>query len=250
MFKILDNILFKFQTVFTYEAAFNWFVIIVIGFIVRFDHMGVSSFIRWLYLDPIHYDALLLFFKTSSWTLDNLLVRWISVSITLFPVIEFNGRLLLIGDGIKISKEAFKMPGVKKLHQHSANNGKSDKIWGHHFGYICILAGNLKKRFCVPLYGQLHEGVGIIRPEVGINGKSATIVTRMAKMAIDTTKKTGRLCYIVLDVYFSTGPMFNILKAAVDDKGRQSVHVITRAKSNYVGFTDREFADRKYDAED
>ncbi len=72
MFKILDNILFRFQAVFTYEAAFNWFVIVVIGFIVRFDHMGVSSFIRWLYLDPIHYDALPLFFKTSSWTPDNL----------------------------------------------------------------------------------------------------------------------------------------------------------------------------------
>jgi len=44
--------------------------------------------------------------------------------------------------------------------------------------------------------------------------------------------------------------MFNILKAAVDDKGKQIVHVITRAKSNYVGFTDREFAGKKYDDED
>ena len=61
MLKILDNILFKFHSVFTYEATFNWFVIVVIGFMIRFDHMGVSSFIRWLYLDPKHYDALLLF---------------------------------------------------------------------------------------------------------------------------------------------------------------------------------------------
>ncbi len=112
MLKILDNNLLRFHSVFTYEATFNWFVIVVIGFMVRFDHMGVSSFIRWLYLDPIHYDALLLFFKTSSWTLDNLSVRWISMAITLFPMIQFNNRLLLIGDGIKISKGAFWMPGV------------------------------------------------------------------------------------------------------------------------------------------
>ncbi len=172
------------------------------------------------------------------------------MSITLFPVIRFNNRLLQIGDGIKISKEAFRMPGVKKLHQHSSDSGKGEKIWGCHFGHIGILAGNLKKRFCVPLYGQLHEGVDTIRPEEGIKGKSATIVTRMANLAINTAKKTGDLCYIVLDAYFSTGPMFNILKAAVDEKGRQSVHVITRAKSNYVGFTDREFASTRYDDED
>ena len=250
MLKSLDNILIRFSSVFTYEAAFNWFVIVVFGFIIRFDHSGVTSFIRWLYLDPIHYDALLLFFRTNSWTIDNLSAHWISMSVTLFPVIQFNGRLLLIGDGIKISKEAFKMPGVKKLHQHSANSGKGAKIWGHHFNYIGILAGNQKKRFCVPLYGQLHEGVDIIRPEDGIDGKLAAIVTRMANLAIDTAKKTGNLCYIALDAYFSTGPMFSILKAAIDEKGKQIVHVITRAKSNYVGYTDREFASAKYDDED
>ena len=41
-----------------------------------------------------------------------------------------------------------------------------------------------------------------------------------------------------------------ILKAAVDDTGKQIVCVITRAKSNCVGFADREFADKKYDDED
>jgi len=248
--KLMDNILIKFGSVFTYEATFNWFVIVVFGFIIRFDHAGVTSFIRWLYLDPIHYDALLLFFRTASWSVDNLLAHWVSMSITLFPTIQFNGRLLLIGDGIKISKEAFKMPGVKKLHQHSANSGKGGKIWGHHFGYIGILAGNQKKRFCVPLYGQLHEGVDILKQTEGMNNEPTTIVTRMAKLAINTAQKTGGLCYIVLDAYFSTGPMFNYLKVVADDLGRQSVHVITRAKSNYVGFTDREFADKKYDNED
>jgi len=248
--KILDKILFKFYSVFSYEATFNWFVIVVIGFMVRSDHMGVSSFIRWLYLDPVHYDALLLFFRTSSWSIDQLLVRWISMTFTLFPMMQFNNRYLLIGDGIKITKEAFKMPGVKKLHQHSANSGKGETIWGHHFNFVGILAGNVKKRFCVPLHGQLHEGVDVLRPEEGIDGKPATIVTRMANLAINTAKKTGHLCYITLDAYFSTGPMFTILKAAVDDKGRQVVHIITRAKSNYVGFTDREFATPKYDAED
>ncbi len=193
MLKLLDNILIKFDSVFAYEATFNWFVIVVFGFIIRFDHSGVTSFIRQLYLDPVHYDALPLFFRTASRSIDNLLTHWVSMCVTLFPTIQFNGRLLLIGDGIKISKEAFKMPGVKKLHLHSANSGKGEKIWGCHFGYIGILAGHLKKRFCVPLYGQLHEGVDILRLTEGINSEPTTIVTHMATMALNTAKKTGGL---------------------------------------------------------
>ena len=145
MLKILDKLLAKFRCVFSYEASFNWFVIVVLGFVIRFDHIGVTSFIRWLFLSPTHYDALLLFFRTSSWRLEDLLVQWTSMAVNRFPVIRFNDRLLLIGDGIKICKEAFKMPGVKRLHQDSDNSGKGATIWGHHFGYVGLLIGHLKK---------------------------------------------------------------------------------------------------------
>ncbi len=40
MLKIIDKILLKFYSVFTYEATFNWFVIAVIGFMVRSDHIS------------------------------------------------------------------------------------------------------------------------------------------------------------------------------------------------------------------
>jgi len=145
MLKTLDKLLIEFRCVFSYEASFNWFVIVVLGFIIRFDHSGVTSFIRWHFLSPIHYSALLLFFRKSSWRLEDLLLRWTSMAVNRFPVIRFNNRLLLIGDGIKISKEALKMPGVKRLHQDSDNSGKGATIWGHHFGYVGLLIGNLKK---------------------------------------------------------------------------------------------------------
>ena len=64
MLKIFDKLLAEFRCVFSYEASFNWFVIVVLGFVIRFDHSGVTSFIRWLFLSPTHYDALLLFFRT------------------------------------------------------------------------------------------------------------------------------------------------------------------------------------------
>ncbi len=149
MLKLLDKILVQFRPVFTYQAAFNWFVIVIVGFLIRFDHVGVTSFVRWLYLDPVHYNALLLSFKATSWKIEDLLAKWISMAVNLFPVVTFNKRILLIGDGIKICKEAEKMPGVKKLHQESNNSGKGDTIWGHHFGYVGLLVGALKKNASV-----------------------------------------------------------------------------------------------------
>jgi hypothetical protein len=152
MLKLLDKILFEFRSVFSYEAAFKWFVIVILGFIIRMDHVGVTSFIRWLYLEPKHYDALLLSFRATSWRIEQLLAKWTSMAVNLLPAVTFNDRLLLIGDGIKVSKEAQKMPGVKKLHQDSDNSGKADTIMGHHFGYVSLLVGDLKKilQFATP----------------------------------------------------------------------------------------------------
>lgn len=63
------------------------------------------------------------------------------------PAVTINGRYLIVGDGIKIAKEAKKMPGVKRLHQESDNSSKAPYIYGHHFGVLGILAGWVKKRF-------------------------------------------------------------------------------------------------------
>jgi metallophosphoesterase superfamily enzyme len=49
-------------------------------------------------------------------------------------------RPVLIGDNIKVAKEAQRMPGVKKLHQDSENSGKSEYIFGHNHGVVGILA--------------------------------------------------------------------------------------------------------------
>jgi hypothetical protein len=72
----------------------------------------------------------------------------------------------------------------------------------------------------------------------------------MANLVVNTATNTGHLCYVALDAYFSTGPMFLILKAAVNDSGQQLVHVVTRAKDNYVGFHDRQFSNKKYHDQD
>ena len=150
MINEICKILEKFRPCFSRKAAFDWFVIVVFGFIVRLDHHGVSSFIRWLSIKPKLYTALLSFFRASSWKLKDIMCCWWQIVLSCCPIVTIDDRILLAGDGIKISKEAEKMPGVKRLHQESDNSGKAPYIYGHHHGVIGILAGWLKKNLLYP----------------------------------------------------------------------------------------------------
>lgn len=151
MFQRLDHIFAVFGPCFSRHASFQWFVIIMVGFYVRADHEGVTSFVRWLSLGPSCYDALLHFWYAASWSLDTLLPVWTAWVMTACPVMRFQGRPLLIGDGIKLAKEARKMPGVTAHPQESANNSKKATIWGHHWGVVGLLVGSVRKPFCPPL---------------------------------------------------------------------------------------------------
>jgi hypothetical protein len=145
MIREISHILESFRPCFKRGAAFNWFVTIVFGFMVRIDHCGVSSFVRWLGLKPALYTTILSFFRASSWCLQDILQRWWQIVLETCPLPKIDGRIMLAGDGIKISKEAEKMPAVKRLHQESDNSGKAPYIYGHHWGVIGLLAGRVKK---------------------------------------------------------------------------------------------------------
>lgn len=146
----ISRILQAFSPCFSRKAAFNWFVVIIFGLIVRIDHCGVSSFIRWLGISPSLYTTLLAFFRADSWNLNTITCQWLSIVIGHCPLPKIDNRLLLAGDGIKISKEAEKMPGVKRLHQESDNSAKAPYIYGHHWGVIGVMAGWVKKNVLHP----------------------------------------------------------------------------------------------------
>lgn len=234
LFQTIDSFLAEFRSCFSREAAFDWFRVIIVGLIVRFDHYGATSFIRWLFIDPQYYGLMLHFFRTESWAVGVLMDRWTRAVLNRYPIIEFCGRVLQIGDTIKVGKEARRMPAVKTLRQESNDNAKPEFIRGHHFAFIGVLVGTVAKAFCVPLQGQITEGVESLR-----SGRAPeTIVSRMVDLAVLKATQMRRLCYLVLDAYFSVGPAFAILSRAVNEKGEQWVHLITRGKDNYVGFFD------------
>lgn len=247
MISEISDILTRFESCFTRRAAFAWFVVIIFGMLVRLDQHGVTSLIRWLGLEPGLYLSCLNFFRASSWTLADLQLCWSKIVKEQFPMITVGDYLVVIGDGIKVSKEAKKMPAVKSLHQDSANSGKAEYIFGHHHGILGILAGSAKKQFCVPMAAEIHEGMQKIGEFQSIDDPESTgetvkvsIITSMATMACNLVRNLDKKCILVLDAYFAAKPAFLTIKDLVDAEGKRLLHLITRAKGNAVAFEEPE----------
>ena len=78
----------------------------------------------------------------------------------LFPdPLRVNGRLVLVGDGIKVPKRGKKMPAVKLLHQQSDSNTKPEYIMGHSLQAVGLLVHAANSVFSVPLAVRIHEGL-------------------------------------------------------------------------------------------
>lgn len=235
------QLLSPFRSQFTRKSTFIWFVVVLFGFLLRFDHYGVSSFVRWLHLPASSYPLLLNFFHSSAWSSGELMMRWIALSQEKFPLVSFNGRLLVLGDGIKIPKESQCQPGLKYLHSPSQNQSKPQRFIGHHFGCIAFVAEKENKFRAILQAAQIHEGVDSLCGEKkkgdSKNKPQQTVVTRMLTMLVIVAKSQGQLMYAALDALFSTSVAFDIVFNNFNDNGLPWVHLITRAKSNYVGYT-------------
>ncbi len=242
MIRTVEDILTNFESCFRRKAAFKWFVLIIIGLIIRWDTYGVSSFVRHLALEPGHYYNLLHFFHASSWNIEVIIKIWLYTIQTYCQPIKIDGYHVLIGDGIKVSKEGKKMPGVKKMHQQSNNSNKPPYIYGHHFGVMAMLVGNAAKAFALPIIAEIHEGTKTLRKIQGkqtpvVNGEEKiTIVTLMLNMVINIVKKIEQPSLLVLDAYFAVGNTFIMAQELNEKYGKPLLHIITKAKSNAVAY--------------
>jgi len=139
----------------------------------------------------------------------------------------------MIGDGKKESKEGRYMPGVKKLHQESENSAKGEYIYGHMFGGLGVLVGDVcRKLYCVMISLKLHDGVA------AINGwdqdeayKEESHVVKMIKDAIAACQTFGS-SILLLDRLFLTVPMLKTLAS------QKLLHVVTKAKLNAMAYCD------------
>ena len=228
MLKFIDEVLGKFRSCFSRERTFGWFLIIVIGIIIRSDHLGVTSVMRDLWLG-CDYMTLMGFFRSTAWGLDTLMRQW-CITVSHNDHLEIvDGRNIFLGDGMKQPKEGRKMPGVKKLHQESENSGKPTYIFGNMFGSIGVLASSRGKNFCIPLAMQIQDGVKTILGWGKEPERQGSHVEEMIQLAITTKNNMGKDGILLLDRYFLT-------KKALEKATEGEIHIVTMAKRGSVGY--------------
>ncbi|MEI3615037.1 IS701 family transposase [Pseudogracilibacillus sp. SO30301A] len=234
MLKYIDSILHNFRSCFSRSAAYHWFVVIIVGLMLRSDHLGVTSIIRDLSLNSRTYESLIHFFRSSAWSLESLRQTWFRVVKKAAPLSYVNDMVVLIGDGMKQSKEARRMPGVKKLHQESENSSKAEYIFGHLFGAIGILMGTPQKWFCLPLFMNLQDGVKTIFGWSNTSERQASHVVQMIDQGFIAAKTFGK-ALLLLDRYFLSVPALKRLNE-LNASGTAQMHIVTKAKSNAVAY--------------
>ena len=203
------------------RRTFLWMIVCLMGISVRTDLMGVTSIVRALGLLPACYDRILDFLHSPALSLDTLTRLWRSLVCKQPGILRFNGRPVLVGDGIKVAKSGKKMPGVKKLHQQSESNTKPEYIFGHSCQAVALLMQAASSVFAVPLACRIHEGL------VYSNRDKRTLLDKMI-LLIDSLGLTEP-SYLVADAYYATGKIVRGLLAKQN-------HLVTRLKNNAVAY--------------
>ena len=212
--------------------TFFWFVCAICGFSIRTDLMGVTSFIRCLGLKPMFYDRILDMFHSKGLDFRKLRKFWVKAVLKFGSEIlwKVNGRIVLLGDGVKNPKSGKKMPGVKKLHQESESNTKPEYIFGHSLQSVSVVAKTCGWLTAIPLGTEIHEGV------VFSNRCHKTLLDKMLELvdSLDITLPA----YYVMDAYYGAEKMIAGALAA-------KAHLITRVRTNAVAWLIPEEVTRK-----
>ena len=206
------------------QSTFWWMVLVLAGLSIRADLAGVSSFVRVLGLQERCYRRLLYLCHTRALALEPLRACWTRLVLKLYTPLRVGGRLVLVGDGLKVAKEGRKMPAVKKLHQSSQNNSKASYIFGQSLQGLGLLArGPLGHLCCVPLTSRIHEGV------VFSNRDRRTLLDKFAHLFMAVVSGLNTPTLLVVDAYYASRKILRPLLG-------RGHHVITRVKSNAVAY--------------
>lgn len=218
------QMLAQIRPAFARQRTFLWFALCVAGFTVRVDRLGVTSIVRALGLKEDCYDRLLACFHSPAIKLDTLSALWARLVVSFCEpfLLRENGRLIVLGDGIKVAKAGKKMPASKRMFQASESNTKPEYIFGHSCQAIAIVAGCLESFFAIPLVSRIHEGV------VFSNRDKRTLPKKMTVLLEGLCIKEP--CYFVADAYYACKTTIRgLLKSGKD-------HLISRVKSNAVAY--------------
>ncbi len=234
MLHFIDDMLCFFQSCFSRKAAFRWFVILILGFMLRSDKLGMTSVIRDLALRPDCYLSMLHFFRASSWFLDGIRKRWFACVKEYSPLYLEQDFHVFIGDGVKQSKEGRHIPGVKKYFQESENSAKPPFIHGHMFGGLGILAGTREQVSCLPLSIRFHDGLQATSKWEHACVSSASHVVQIVEDAYLAAKTFGN-ALLLLDRYFLSVPALKRLQE-LNEESNIRMEILTKAKRSCIAY--------------
>lgn len=203
--------------------TYLWMMVTLLGFCLRLDHRGVTSWVRAAFLDTDAYHSLLNLFHGTGIKLGKLTQTWIQIVTRWLPVHTVDNHRVLIADGLKVPKQGQRMPGVKSLYQSSENNSKPRYILGHHWQTIGALVNVGAKAICVPLASRLHEGIKRSPSD------SATLLTKLVDLFTGITRILHKPAILVADAFYANREIVHPLL----DKGH---HLVSRVRSNAVAY--------------
>jgi len=234
MFQLIDTILHEFRSCFKYKATWCWFVVLIMGFMVRNNHRGITSIISALRLAPRLYHTMLHFFRSEGYRTEDLYKKWIDTVIKQDITVRISDRPVVAGDHIKISKEGRRMPGIITMKQESDNSGKAEYIEGHMYGHVCAIIDRNGTSRGLPLMTELQQSPPRIQGTNKPDGD--TTVVQMVKLLHRTAIHMNESVIAALDAYFSKGTAFETASSLLTPDGRRWVEIVTRAQDNYVAY--------------
>lgn len=221
LYQRLEQIIVTLRPAFSREASFKWFVLLLWGVILSTQPPAVTSYLNALGFSENYYHQALHWFASSAFTVDELCYRWSMWLRTHVYQKRLRAQRVYVGDGIKVSKEGRKMPGIKGLHQESENMGKPEWIRGHYFSALAQVLGVGQALFATPIVLKLHDGIDpVIAPPTPV-----TLVDKMAQLCVTYVAQGS---YVLLDAYYASE---NVLKPFRD----HGIHLISRARISTVG---------------
>ena len=215
----IEQILTQLRFSFSRERPFEWFVLLLWGALLSHQPAAVTSYLNGLGLSEDDYARALHWFYSQAFTIDELCRRWSNWLSGYAQARTLNGQCVYAGDGIKVSKEGRKMPGVKGLHQKSEDVSKPEWIRGHYFSALSLLLGTSTALFAAPIAPKLHDGI-----ETGGVDSQLTLVDKIAMMCVNLMTQGS---YAVLDAYYASAKVLQPFQA-------HGLHLISRVSISTV----------------
>ena len=234
MFQLINDIVLEYRKCFKREKTWRWFVIIILGLIIRSNNRGITSIISSLRLKPRLYHAMLHFFRSTGYTTETIYEKWFETVIQRTNLIRIANRIVLIGDHIKIPKEGLHMPDIKMLRQDSQNSGKAEYIAGHNYGQVSAVITDDKTSRSIPLKTELQMSPPK-QPTAG-EPEPGSLVVQMMDLVTNTARMINEPAVTALDAYFSSSAAWSAIDNTKNENGEKQLELVTRAQTNTVGY--------------